>query len=74
MRRYRFLFALVFAVAACLQAGCVAIEHSEVVELRKLHTAYRSAVVPRPDLDAAKVAQLGQGIDEILAEMEALTK
>jgi hypothetical protein len=75
MRSIKLAAAALLACALLSAPGCSCTDiHEDVVELRKLHAAYRSAVVPRPDLDPAKVQALEGKLDATLANLEELTK
>ena len=75
-RRGLSLLAIVALVASvALSAGCPCADvHDKVVRLRRLHIDYRSATVPRSDLDAAKVNELGDTLDATFADLEELTR
>jgi len=62
-------------VASSVVAGCGCTEiHKNIVELRQLHAAYRSGTTPKPDVDAAKIEKLADKLDQVLTNLEELTK
>lgn len=75
MRRTRNAIGALCAVLVLLVCGCGSPAiHEDVVELRKLHAAYRSATVAREDLEASRVAELADKIDATFANLEELTR
>jgi hypothetical protein len=65
--------ALVF-IGMILMPGCSPAVYNEVVELQKLHTFYRTQVVPKSATESAKVVSLGDEIDKSFVKIVELTK
>jgi len=48
--------------------------HQDVMELQKLHQAWRSGSVAKPGVPQAKLDQIAGDLERVMADMEELTR